>query len=85
MFFTGAMFNLEIELFDFHHPASLLTKRRRNQTVPTKCAVVGPQEERATEEVDRELPELSSQHAARAPLHRATIALLDLYEPRKPR
>ena len=48
------MFNLEIELVDFHHPASLLTERRRS---PTKSAVVGPQEERATEEVDPELPE----------------------------
>ena len=50
------MFNLEIELFDFHHPASLLTERRRSQTEPTKSAVVSTQEERATEEVDPELP-----------------------------
>ena len=47
------MFNLEIELFDFHHLASLLTERRRSQTKPTKSVVVGPQEERATEEVAR--------------------------------
>ena len=51
------MFNLEIELFDIHHPASLLTERRRSQTEPTESAVVGPQAERATEEVDPELPE----------------------------
>ena len=54
VFFTGAMFNLEIELFDFHHPAPLLTERRRSQMEPTKSGVVGPQEERATEQ---ELPE----------------------------
>ena len=46
------MFSFEIELFDFHHSASLLTERRRSQTEPTKSAVVGPQEERATEEID---------------------------------
>ena len=57
LFFSGSMFNLEIELLDFHHLASLLTEGRRCQTEPTKSAVVGPQEERATEEVDPELPE----------------------------
>ena len=56
VFFTSAVFNLEIELFDFHNPASLFTERRRSQTEPTNSAVIGPQEERATEE-DPELPE----------------------------
>ena len=51
------MFNLVIELLDFHHPASLLTEGRRCQTESKKSAVVGPQEERATEKVDPELPE----------------------------
>ena len=51
------MFNLEIELLNFHHPVSLLTEGCRCQTEPMKSVVVGPQEEWATEEVDPELPD----------------------------
>ena len=57
MFFTRSMLDLEVELFDFHHPSALLPKGFRSQSQPTEGAVVRSQQERTTEEVHSEFPE----------------------------